>query len=598
MADDQVSMVKQANDIVEVIGEYLPLKKRGRTYLGLCPFHDDHHPSFSVDPTRQIFRCWACGKAGDVIAFVQERERLGFREALELLARRANIPLRRSRSPGEQNERLRLFDLMKWAEERYHHFLLTAPEAEAARDYLAQRGLTLDTIRRFGLGYAPESWSWLASQGERAGWPDDLLVTVGLTARRDSDGSCYDRFRDRVMFPIRDVRGRTVGFGGRILPSSPNASTAPKYYNSADTPLFTKSDHLYGLDQARSAGEKEGYLAIVEGYTDVLMAHQMGIQHVVATLGTALNVRHIVQLRRYVPRVVLVFDADAGGERGVDRALELFVSQDVDLAVATLPTDLDPCDLLLRHGPDAFRDILRRAVDALDYKLDREMTPDRLATVSGQQRALDNVLSILAAAPEMPGQQGTVRRDLILTRIAQRVRMDLRSVWNRYRELVRQRRKSSEKPQAIPASTPETSPRSAKADPAEVQLLQVLLAEPALVGRALAGVRLDDLRHPGLRRLLEIQYGLHAEGIEPSVDQLRLRLDDNPPLAAAALRLQVQGLDVPDRPAVLDQLMQTFKRRREKLLAGRLQGQLQSIPSDAPVPVELLRKLQEIAEEP
>lgn len=596
MADEQVSMVKQANDIVEVIGEYLPLKKRGRTYLGLCPFHDDHHPSFSVDPTRQVFRCWACGKAGDVIAFVQERERLTFREALELLARRANIPLRKGRAAKGQSERLRLFDLMKWAEEQYHHFLLTAAEAEAARDYLAQRGLSLETIRRYGLGFAPESWSWLTEQAARAGWPDDLLVTAGLTARRDSDGSCYDRFRDRVMFPIRDVRGRTVGFGGRILPSSPNASAAPKYYNSADTPLFTKSDHLYGLDQARSAGEKEGYLAIVEGYTDVLMAHQMGVLHVVATLGTALNVRHIVQLRRYVPRVVLVFDADAGGERGVDRALELFLSQDVDLAVAALPPGLDPCDLLLRDGPDAFRAILQAAVDALDYKLNREMTPDNLATVSGQQRALDNVLSVLAAVPELPGQQAAVRRDLVLTRIAQRVRMDLRSVWHRYRELVKLRRKADAPPPHSSESQP--SVRTAKADRGELLLVQVLLAEPALVGRALAGIRLEDLRHPGLRRLLEIQYALHAEGVEPSVDQLRLHLEDKPELAEAAVRLQVQGLDIPDRSAVLDQLMQSFKRRRDKLLAGRLQGQLQNVPSDAPVPVELLRKLQEITEEP
>jgi DNA primase len=196
----------------------------------------------------------------------------------------------------------------------------------------------------------------------------------------------------------------------------------------------------------------------------------------------------------------------------------------------------------------------------------------------------------------LPGQQAAVRRDLVLTRIAQRVRMDLRSVWQRYRELVKLRRRTdAPRPQSSPS---QPSARTAKADRGELLLLQVLLAEPALVGRALAGIRLDDLRHPGLRRLLEIQYALHAQGLEPSVDQLRLHLEDKPELAEAAVRLQVQGLDIPDRPAVLDQLMQSFKRRREKLLTGRLQGQLQNVPSDAPVPVELLRKLQEITEEP
>jgi DNA primase len=581
-------MVRQANDIVSVIGEYIPLKRRGRLYVGLCPFHDDHHPSLTVDPSRQIFRCWACGKGGDVFAFVQERERVGFREALEFLARRANVPLRRGQTPSEARQRLQLYDLMKWAEECFQRYLLEAEDARPARLYLAERGLNPQTIQTYGIGYAPDCWTWLVREASHAGWTEELLIVAGLAGRRESDGSCFDRFRDRVMFPIRDVRGRTVGFGGRILPSSPNAGTSPKYYNSADTPLFTKSEHLYGLDRARLAGEREGYLAVVEGYTDVLMAHQMGVLQVVATLGTALNVRHILQLKRYVPRVVLVFDADAGGERGVDRALELFVSQDVDLAIATLPPGLDPCDLLLRDGPEAFRQVLGSAVDALEFKLRQEMSPENLSSVNGTAEALDRVLGVLAAAPDMPGQAGALRRDLVLTRVAQRARVDLRQVWRRYRELVRAKRLANNSNKAAPSAS------TVRPKPAEVQLLQILLAEPEFVGRAVAGVGLDDISHPGLRTLLAELYALHAQGVFPTIDQLRLRLEDRPRLAQAATRLHLAGLELPDRRIALEQLLEVFQKRRERQVAYRLQGQLQSLPNDAPVPVELLRKLQEL----
>ena len=214
---------------------------------------------------------------------------------------------------------------------------------------------------------------------------------MGLIAKRDR-GGWYDRFRDRVLFPIRDPLGRTVAFGGRILPNSPLASRGPKYYNSPDTPLFSKSEYLFGLDLARTAAGAEGYLAVVEGYTDVLMAHQCGINQVVATMGTALTARHIHNMRRVgVQRVVLVFDADSGGDTGVDRALEIFVGHEVDLGIATLPEGLDPCDLLSQDGgPDAFRAALASAVDALDFKLSRVLTTETNG-VEGKRRAVDAV---------------------------------------------------------------------------------------------------------------------------------------------------------------------------------------------------------------
>ncbi len=591
MADDQVTAVKQANDIVDVVGEYVALRRPGRTFKGLCPFHDDHNPSLDVDPTRQRFRCWVCGKFGDVITFIQERERVDFREALELLARRANIPLKNT-SPAEAQGRARMFDLMKWAEEQYHRHFLESPAADEARKYVEERHLSGETVKRYGIGYAPNSFEWLTTRGVKAKWPVELLVKVGLVGQRDSDGACYDRFRDRVIFPIRDVRGRTVGLGGRILPSSSSSATAPKYYNSSDTPLFTKSEHLYGLDQARQAGEKEGFLAVVEGYTDVLMAHQLGVLNVVATLGTALNVRHIQQLRRHVPKVVLVFDADAGGERGVDQALELFVSQDVDLAVATLPDGLDPCDLLVQRGAEPFKEVLRGAVDALEFKLNRVFTVERTATVEGKRQAVDAVLEVLALAPDMPGKAGLLKRELIVSRIAQRVGIREELIWERLRELRR------EKKRPATAERPAEQVRASPADPAERQLLEVLLAEPLLIRKAHAAVSPEELTHPGLRRMLTELYALSAAGESPSADALRARLDDNPALADKVLDLEARGRSSRQTLVWLDDLLEAFRRRREAAQAGAVKDQLRTVPTDGPVPLELLKRLQESGERP
>src|SRR5207253_8840008 len=258
-----------------------------------------------------------------------------------------------------------------------------------------------ETVRRFGLGYAPLSGEWLVQKA--AGKAFDVLETVGLLAPRTGGNGHYDRFRDRVMFPIRDPRGQTVGFGGRILPSSPLSAKGPKYYNSAATPLFNKSEVLYGLDQAKQAGQAAGYLAVVEGYTDVLMAHQMGVAQVVATLGTALNARHVQHLRRFVPKVVLVFDADAGGNTGVDRALEIFISHNVDLAIATLPEGKDPCDLLVEQGAEPFGQALANAVDALDFKLNQLLAADGSTSIEGKRKVVEALLSVIALAPEMFG---------------------------------------------------------------------------------------------------------------------------------------------------------------------------------------------------
>jgi DNA primase len=593
LADDGdalVKRVKEANDIVDVVGGYVALRKAGQTFKGLCPFHDDSRPSFDVDPRRQRFRCWSCDKKGDVIDFVKEHDHVPFREALELLARRAGIVLDKKGASPEDRSRALLLDLVDWAARQYHECLLQDPVAEAAREYLGDRGLELDTERRFGLGFAPLAGDWLVGRARAAGINFGLLEQVGLVAPRQSGQGHYDRFRDRVMFPVRDARGQAVGFGGRILPSSPYKDRAPKYYNSSETLLFKKSELLYGLDAARQAGAAAGFLAVVEGYTDVLMAHQMGIPQVVAPMGTAVTASHVRQLRRFVPRVVLVFDADAGGNTGVDRALELFASQDMDLAIATLPEGLDPCDLLERDGPEAFGAVLAGAVDALEFKLTQVLAADAARGVEGRRRAVDVVLGIIALAPEMPGEAGAVKQELMVTRIAQRLGIKEETVWARLREL-RARKRRANQGGATTDEEEGQAKRLGPAAPEERQLLQILLAEPALVPVAAAQVGPERIRHPKARWVLEGLYRLHAAGDTPDLDGLRPEIDDAR-LASHLLELQDVGRHLQDRPTWLQRLLAFFRERQVLTEKQELQNQLHAV-SDHDKAVALLRELQQ-----
>jgi DNA primase len=590
LAEDRVALtrqVKEASDIVAVVGSYLALQSAGKIFKALCPFHNDTRPSLQVDPHYQNYRCWACDKKGDVFTFVMEMEKVDFREAREILARRAGISL--EGEPGPNLARLKLLDAMRWAEEAYRQCLIDLPLGEHARVYLGERRIDGPTVRDFGLGFAPLSGEWLVQRARQDRQTWETLLEVGLLSERKEGKGFYDRFQDRVMFPIRDVRGQTVGFGGRILPASPYATRFPKYYNSSDTPLFTKSELLYGLDRARHAGAAEGYLAVVEGYTDVLMAHQHGVTQVVATMGTALNARHVYQLRRYAPRVVLVFDADAGGASGVDRALEIFVSQDVELSIALLPEGLDPCDLLIAQGADAFKLALKNAADALDFKINQLLGRDDCRGINGTKRLVDAVLGILALAPEMPGKAGQIKRELILTRLAHRLGLRLETVWARFGELRENKRESRPTTPATPTAEPPAS-ASGPAPALERQLLELLLADPALVPQAAREVQPDELTHPGLRKLLGGLYQLRASGEPPELDALRAIIA-NPALIGWAMDHREVGRTIQDRGQWLRKVLDGFRDRREAHGKGLLKDQL-TAASDHDAALELLRQLQ------
>jgi DNA primase len=594
LANDQVSLVKHANEIVDVIHEYVPLQRKGRVFKGLCPFHDDHNPSLDVNPERQTYKCWSCGASGDEFSFLQNHLKMSFREALEDLARRKGIELKQA-DPTAAKNRAKMFDLLRWAEEKFQRCLGMAVGERARRYLLSERHLTAETVAKYKLGYAPNG-NWLRDQASGAGWTWEMLMEVKLCLpSKDENGKPYDAFRDRVIFPIHDVRGQTIGFGGRILPDASQAQQHIKYYNSAESPLFTKSKHLYGFDQARMAAEKAGYLAVVEGYTDVLMAHQMGVMPVVATLGTALSSQHLELLRKYVPRVVLVYDADAGGRGGVDRALALFISHEIDLAIATLPEGMDPCDFLLAHGAEAFRQTLTQAREALEFKLDQVCTAERMETIEGRRQAVEEVLRVLALAPENPGPALVVKRDLIVTRLVSRFGIHEETLRKRLREL-QQERIGREAGIVEKREAPEAPVQAKRASKVERELVQVLLIEPKLVETARHVLDPADFAHLGLQRVVEELYALHDAGQPVQLEQVRARLEDKPVWAENLGPLYEEGLERSrdTQPTLwLEQLLAEWAARRQRPQQQQLKDELDKVGSGAPPPKELLSQYQQ-----
>ncbi len=591
--------VKAANDITDVIATYIPVQPAGKVFKALCPFHNDTRPSLQIDKQYQNYRCWACDARGDVFDFVMKFEKCEFPEALRILAQRAGIALDPATQTPQDTHRARLLDAMRWAEAYYRTCLLDG-DASDAREYLGERHLSGETVRKFGLGFAPASGDWLVQRAASDRVPFELLVEVGLISPRDEGRGYFDRFRDRVMFPIRDVRGQTVGFGGRILPSSPYAARGPKYYNSAETPLFKKSELVYGLDLARHAGSTAGSLVIVEGYTDVMMAHQCGVQNVVAVMGTALTLSNVLQLRRYAPKVVLVYDGDAAGEAAADKALELFWSQhDYEITVTTLPDQLDPCDLLSRPGgPDEFRQCLATATDVLQYKMDSLLRRNPDTSVETTKRIADSVLAVLALAPAIPSASAQVKQELIVTRLAHRLGLRQETVWARLGEMKAERRRNEPKAPIAPKPAEPQRPEkprsgaSGAAETAEKQLLELLLAEPVLVSVAARQIEPETLSHTGLRRMLDELYALHRAGQPADLDGLRVRLIDRPDLVTAAQRLQDTGRHMTDRPEWLKRILNWFDENRTNAEKVALKAQLAAGPADDELAVELLRRLQ------
>jgi DNA primase len=466
-----IDEIKERLDIVEFIGGYIPLHKAGRTYKALCPFHAEKTPSFVVYPDQGRWHCYgACNTGGDIITFVQKKENLDFRSALEQLARRAGVDLERYGRP-EQVERLnRLREALHLAAEFYHHHLLHTSAGASAHAYLRSRGLGDAIIAAFQLGYAPDAWDAVLVHLQSRGFSQEDLETAGLVVRRD-DGGVHDRFRRRIMIPIRDLQGRVIGFGGRIL-----GEGEPKYLNSPQTPLFDKSAVVFGLDRARPAIQAANQVVLVEGYMDVISAHQAGYGNVVATMGTAITAEHLKRLSRYTRTFIFALDADVAGIGATVRSLQMaraalavrepvltaegqvrFETRlPVVLKIATLPPGQDPDDIL-RHDPAAWAQIIAAAEPLLDFYFAVALRRADRSTAHGKAQL---VAELLPAVSEI---EDPIERRHYIGRLATLVGVTEREIDRELERLSRHRQ--SVRPPKTPEPTP--SPASPVASSAE-----------------------------------------------------------------------------------------------------------------------------------
>ena len=420
--------IKSIADIVEVIGQVVQLRKAGQNYIGLCPFHTEKEPSFTVSPAKQMFHCFGCKKGGDLFAFWMEYHGTTFPETVKELAERYNVPLSENASSSEERKKAEyreaLFKVNEEACRFFHKILMDQSEGEPARRYLAGRYLSKSIIEEFRLGYAPDAWDSLVRFLGKGPGKLKIAAAAGLLAERKS-GGYYDRFRKRVIFPIVNLRGRVVGFGGRVLDTS-----LPKYLNTPETPVFHKGSLLYGLAGALDVMRKEGRALVVEGYMDVLALHDHGITESVATLGTALTDVHVRRLKGYAPELVLIFDSDEAGKKAALKSLPLFINGGLKGKAVVLPGGHDPDSFVNAEGPSSLRNLIRNAGSLFDFHMEMSLSGID-GSIEAKTAAIKEVLSVLTGLRQVSQQSLYVRQ------LSERVGIKEDILWSELKSLKR-----------------------------------------------------------------------------------------------------------------------------------------------------------------
>ncbi|HUV63768.1 MAG TPA: DNA primase [Sedimentisphaerales bacterium] len=580
MFDNSVVLeVQQATDIVDVIGEHVSLKKKGREMVGLCPFHDDHRPSMNVNPVKQIFKCFSCGAGGDVFKFIQMRENLTFPQAVERLAERANIRLEKkeyrrqkhalSGAEGTESSSLqpeevdpnRLAKANAWAAKYFQKNLADEKIGKFARDYVAERKISAESVKNWQIGLASSAPDGLinAAKAEKASLK--LLEQAGLVA-----GQGQDKFVNRLMFTITDVTGRVIGFGGRTLDEN-----GAKYINSPTTVLFDKSNCLYGLEQARHEIVATGTAVVVEGYTDCIMAHQFGCRNVVATLGTSLTAGHGRMLRRYAKKVVLVFDSDVAGLEAANRALDVCLAQRLDIKLASVPQGKDPCDFLLAAGKEGFERVVDGAVDIFQFKWDRLLEKfGKEDTLAGKRAAIEEYLDTIATGLHA-GKIAEIDLGLRVNQISRIIGLDSRQINAELnRRLQRTARAAGYARGSLSVQAIDYGQGLAAA--AQREMLEVLLNEPALYGSMPRKIPLSVFDVPILAQVAAVLFETLDAGAEVSLNQILARVE-SVELGNCITELAQAGLEKGNFESRLADAMKTIARYQAQKQNSRLKAE-------------------------
>lgn len=443
--DDLIEEVRINNDIVDVVSEYVRLEKRGKNYFGVCPFHKEKTPSFSVEPSKQIFYCFGCGKGGNVFQFVMNVERLEYIDAVRQLADRAKISLPEAEDPKDLEKARLKQEIMQinLQAARFFYELLRSPKGEKAWNYLQKRGIGEQTVKKFGLGYCSEEWDGLYKFLQTKGFSQEFLRESGLILP-NRNGGFYDRFRARIMFPIFDVRGGVIAFGGRVMDDS-----QPKYMNSPETPAYNKGKHLYALNYAKNSGDKR--LIVVEGYMDTISLHQSGITNVVASLGTAMTESQGRILKKYAEEIVISYDADTAGQAATMRGLDLLSDIGCKVKVLMVPDGKDPDEYIRKNGPNGFKKLVESAYSLVEYKIRNLRAALNTETTDGKIEFLNKTADVLSRI------DNHMEREMYIKKLAQEYEISEESMYSEVYRRIRPRGGSPKKSSAAGEIPPRQS---------------------------------------------------------------------------------------------------------------------------------------------
>lgn len=497
-------------DILRVVGDFVSLKKKGNNYWACCPFHHEKTPSFAVNPSKGLFKCFGCGKGGNVFDFVMEVEGSSFFEAVKTIAEKSGVALPAATDSREMAEkdrqRAELLQINQWATEFFEQTLIETSEGRRALDYLAERGVNEETRKAFRLGYAPNSWDALGNFLRSRGATRPQIERSGLVSVKDSGAGSYDRFRGRLMFPISDTQGRVIAFGGRIL-----GEGEPKYLNSPETAVYTKGQHLFGLSHSRDQIRLRGYGILVEGYLDFLIPFQFGVKNLVASLGTALTENQVRLLARYARKIIVNFDPDAAGVAATKRSLEMLLAEGFKVNVLTLPDNLDPDEFIRARGADGYYKLLKHSQNFLDYIVAQAISANDQSHPRGKVETINAILPYLRLVKDR------IERAEQFEHIADRLKIDGRYLREEFKKAAETRQERVSERTVMATVT---------VKPAERRLLEILLSFPPLRRRLSGQMREED--YAGLRteRLFHALFAFERQGIEPTYAALTEGLDD------------------------------------------------------------------------
>lgn len=556
--DEIIEKVRVRADIVDLISEYLPLKKRGKNYFALCPFHPEKTPSFCVNPERQIYYCFGCGTGGNVFSFLMEYEKLSFLEAVRFLARRTGTTLPAVRGdPTERAENDTLYQANAFAADYYHQTLLQSRQGQRARDYLKARGFSAGIVDRFLLGYAPPGWDNLIQAAKRRSISTEALLKAGLVLVRKGGNGHYDRFRDRIIFPIFNPSGKVVGFGGRILADD---GARPKYVNSPETPIYRKGQTLYGLPQARYAIRSSGIAIVVEGYTDLLSLSQLKVENVVATLGTALTLDQARLLARYTGKVLIVYDADTAGTDAAFRGMGVLLENGLEVKIVTLPSGTDPDGFVQERGQEEFRELLSHAVSFVDFILKLVGQQADLSTVEGMTRAVNTVVNTLEKIKD------GVKRRLWIKRISETLSIEEEVILYSLEQARKKKR-------SVDARLVEDHFQRQKINPAEMELLRLMIGDRETIRVVKDRLGPEDFEDNGVKEIVRLLFRVVEEG-KPLEPPLLIDLVVNPTAKRLISQLAMEPDHSGNRGKLLNDCIISIKKNRIDQELKRIQEEL------------------------